>query len=201
MTPFEHCRPVKGRDSSVTTGTSAARIGPDYVTQVGWWEHPRFQEASFLESAELVAFDILNPVLRSRVAGTARAQQVLEENEDFREAMRSLFSSEPTGRLYIPTLQDALIRLAEETFHILYALPANPHILGVEPRGFEPLTSPVQSRHDSLLEISGACKIPANDNFLPRILCSSFQEFYSGCCTVAAQGIASSCLNTYSSRV
>jgi hypothetical protein len=129
VTPFEHCRPVKGRDSSVTTGTSAARIDPDYATQVGWWEHPRFQEASFLESAELVAFDILNPVLRSRVAGTARAQQVLEENEDFREAMRSLFSSEPTGRLYIPTLQDALIRLAEETFHILYAFPANPHIL------------------------------------------------------------------------
>lgn len=101
------------RDSSVTTGTSAARINPDYITQVGWWEHPRFQEASFLEAAELVAFDILNPVLRSRVAGTARAKQILEENEDFREAMRLLFSREPTGRLSIPTLQDALTRLAE----------------------------------------------------------------------------------------
>jgi hypothetical protein len=98
VTPFEHRRPVKGRDSGVTTGTSAARIDPDYVTQVGWWEYPRFQEASFLEAAELVAFDILNPVLRSRVAGTARAEQVLGENEGFREAMRSLFSSETTGR-------------------------------------------------------------------------------------------------------
>jgi hypothetical protein len=66
-----------------------------------------------LEAAELVAFDILNPVLRSRVAGTASAKQILEENEDFREAMRLLFSREPTGRLSIPTLQDALTRLAE----------------------------------------------------------------------------------------
>ncbi len=177
VTPFEHCRPVKGRDSSVTTGTSAARIDPDYVTQVGWWEHPRFQEASFLESAELVAFDILNPVLRSRVAGTARAQQVLEENEDFREAMRSLFSSEPTGRLYIPTLQDALICLVEETFHILYALPANPHILGVEPRGVEPLTSAVQRRHDSLPEVSRACRIPANSRIPSKHLSRRFKRF------------------------
>ena len=114
MTPFEHCRPVKGRDSSVTTGTSAARIDPDYVTQVGWWEHPRFQGASFREAAELVAFDVLDPVLRSRVAGTDRAKRVLEGDGDFREEMASLFRGEPTGRLTtLPTLQNALIRLAE----------------------------------------------------------------------------------------
>ncbi len=101
------------RDSSVTTGTSAARIDPEYVTQVGWWEHPKFQEAPFLEAAELVAFDALNPVLRSRVTGTARAKQILESDEGFREDMRSLFSSQPAGRLSIPTLQDALARLAE----------------------------------------------------------------------------------------
>jgi hypothetical protein len=33
---------------------------------------------------------------------------------------------------------------------------------GVEPRGFEPLTSAVQRRHNSLLEVAGGCKIPAN---------------------------------------
>ncbi len=37
----------------------------------------------------------------------------------------------------------------------------------VEPRGFEPLTSAVQRRQDSLPEVSGACKIPANRRILP----------------------------------
>lgn len=44
------------RDSNVTTGTYAAGINPDHVRQVGWWEHPRFDEQRFLEAAELVAF-------------------------------------------------------------------------------------------------------------------------------------------------
>jgi hypothetical protein len=101
------------RDSSVATRTSAAGINPDYVTQVGWWEHPKFHEERFLEAAELIAFDVLDPVLRSRGAGTARAKQTLEDAEDFREAVRSMFEGEPTGILPIPTLQDALERLAE----------------------------------------------------------------------------------------
>jgi hypothetical protein len=101
------------RDSSVTTGTSAAGINPDHVTQAGWWEHPRFHEERFLEAAELVAFDVLDPVLRSRVSGPARAKQTLEDDEDFRKAVETMFAGEPTGILLIPTLQDALARLAE----------------------------------------------------------------------------------------
>jgi len=101
------------RDSSVTTGTSAAGINPDHVTQVGWWEHPRFDEERFLEAAELVAFEVLDPVLRSRVSGPARAKQTLENDENFRKIMWSMFEGEPTGVLPIPTLEDALTRLAE----------------------------------------------------------------------------------------
>jgi hypothetical protein len=33
---------------------------------------------------------------------------------------------------------------------------------GVEPRGFQPTPSAVQRRHNSLLEVAGGCKIPAN---------------------------------------
>src|SRR5215204_3120812 len=66
------------------------------------------------------------------------------------------------------------------------AFPANQPFFGVEPRGFEPLTSAVQRRQDTLPEVSGVCKIPANGDFSLRTLCSSFQEIYSGCCTVAA---------------
>ena len=46
----------------------------------------------------------------------------------------------------------------------------------VEPRGFEPTPSAVQRRHDTLLGLSGVCKIAANSNFLSGALCSSFQE-------------------------
>ena len=53
----------------------------------------------------------------------------------------------------------------------------------VEPRGFEPLTSAEQRRHDTLLGLSRVCKIAANSNFLSGALCYSFQEIYSGCCT------------------
>ena len=57
----------------------------------------------------------------------------------------------------------------------------------VEPRGFEPLTSAVQRRQDTLPEVSGACKMPANCRICPSARFSRFQEIYSGCCTVAAQ--------------
>ena len=42
------------RDSSVTTGTSAAMLNPDYVTQIRWWEYPDFKARYILVAAELV---------------------------------------------------------------------------------------------------------------------------------------------------
>jgi hypothetical protein len=53
----------------------------------------------------------------------------------------------------------------------------------VEPRGFEPLTSAVQRRHDTLLDLSGVCKIVANKRISALSLFLVFQEIYSGCCT------------------
>jgi len=99
------------RDSSVATGTTAAGLNPDHVTEVRWWEHPDFSERHVLQTAELVAFDVLDPVLRSRGAMPDRVKQ-LYGDKDFREKMRSMFLGEPTGRLVIPTLQDALQRIA-----------------------------------------------------------------------------------------
>jgi hypothetical protein len=68
----------------------------------------------------------------------------------------------------------------------------------VEPRGFEPLTSAVQRRHNTFLELSGDCKITANTHVL---LCDAFPELSGdslgllhGCCTYGAldRGIAGS---------
>ena len=54
------------RDSSVATGTSAVGLNPDYVTEVRWWEHPRFNDWNVLVAAELMAFEVFDPALRSR---------------------------------------------------------------------------------------------------------------------------------------
>ena len=48
------------RDSSVTTGASAAVLNPDYIDSCTWWTHPNFADRLGRESAELIAFDVLN---------------------------------------------------------------------------------------------------------------------------------------------
>ncbi len=64
------------RDSSVATGTSAVMLNPDHVTELEWWEHPDFAERHILEAADLVAFDLFDPALRSRGAIQERARQL-----------------------------------------------------------------------------------------------------------------------------
>ena len=98
------------RDSSVTTGTSAVQLNPDYVTELEWWEHADFSERHVLEAAEMVAFDVLDPALKSRGAAQQRATE-LYADETFYEKMRSIFSGEPVGRLAIRTLEGAFERI------------------------------------------------------------------------------------------
>jgi hypothetical protein len=100
------------RDSSVATGTSAVQLNPDYVTEVEWWEHPDFTQRHVLEAAEMVAFDVLDPALRSRGAPQEKARE-LYGDASFQQEMTALFSGDPAGRLIIPTLEDALERIAE----------------------------------------------------------------------------------------
>ena len=100
------------RDSSVATGTSAAALNPDYITEVSWWEHPDFSDRAVLQAAELVAFDFLEPALRSRGAIQEKAKE-LYADESFYEKMMAFFQREPAGRLVIMTLQDALDKIAE----------------------------------------------------------------------------------------
>ena len=59
----EHC--IR-RNSSVTTGASAVSLNPDLLTSMEWWEHPSFGETVNLKAAEMVAFEVLQPALRSR---------------------------------------------------------------------------------------------------------------------------------------
>lgn len=110
------------RDSSVTTGASVVTLNVDLVTQARWWEHPGFAEESRLLAAELIAFELMEPVLRSRSQPQEQARQ-LAADATFSAQMRELFAGEPTGRLTLPTLQDALERIAalEERLNTLEA--------------------------------------------------------------------------------
>jgi hypothetical protein len=100
------------KDSSIATGTSAACLNPEYVTELWWWEHPDFEQRHVLEAAEMVAFEILDPALRSRGAHQRRAIQ-LHADADFKERMQALFQGEPAGKLVIRTLEDVFERIAE----------------------------------------------------------------------------------------
>jgi hypothetical protein len=100
------------RDSSVTTGVSAVVLRPEYITEIRWWEHPDFMERHVLEAAELVAFDVLEPILRSRGAIQEKSRQ-LHSDEAFRVRMKVLFEGEPSGRIALMTLQEAFEQIAE----------------------------------------------------------------------------------------
>lgn len=98
------------RNSSVVTGTSAVVLNPDYVTELKWWEHPNFSERHAREAAELVAFEMLDPALRSRGTISEQAKQ-LSEDRSFLEKMFILFDGQPTGQYVILTLQDAINKI------------------------------------------------------------------------------------------
>jgi hypothetical protein len=100
------------RDSSIATGTSAVGLNPDYVTEVRWWEHTDFLNRDALEAAELVAFEALDPALRSRGRVTGEAKRLFDDSS-WKNEMRSLFLSEASGCLAIPSLLDALDRIAD----------------------------------------------------------------------------------------
>jgi hypothetical protein len=99
------------RGSSVALGYSAAGLNPDKVTELRWWTNAEFVDRSILEAAEMVAFDVLDPALRSR---GAIAEQARKHYLDpiFQERFRAVFLGPSTGHLILPTLQDALDRIA-----------------------------------------------------------------------------------------
>jgi ribonuclease HI len=124
------------RDSSVTTGTSAAGLNPDQIRAVEWWTDPGFSDRTTLAAAELVAFDVLQPALRSR-GGITAAAQTLANDDGFRGRIKTLLGT-PSGRLDIPQLMDVIERLAE--------LEARIALLEADPVGVEEKSSDVEDR-------------------------------------------------------
>jgi hypothetical protein len=83
---------------------------PGYVREIRWWEHALFEDPDALRAAEFVASERLLPLLSSRRPSSAGAR-TLSTDEGFREQMTALILGEPSGRLFLPTLEDILHRL------------------------------------------------------------------------------------------
>lgn len=90
------------RNSSVTTGTSAASLDPVLIGGCRWWTDASFSEETRLKAAELVAFDLLKPVLRSR-GSINKAAQELAAQADFRQWMADLTNG-PASEVIFPNL-------------------------------------------------------------------------------------------------
>lgn len=101
------------RDSSAATGVSATVLNPDKVARICWWLNPRFSDRAYREAAEVVAFEVLNPSLRSRGKVTNHAKPILED-QTFRDEMARLFRGDSSGVFYPKTfdnLADLVLKL------------------------------------------------------------------------------------------
>ena len=98
------------RNSSVVTGASPVSLNPDKVSEVRWWVHEDLDK--WLEEGELVAFQVLRPVLRSRQTKSPPVKAIASQ-KPFASKMRKLFTGPPSGRIKIPTFQDVLDKLSE----------------------------------------------------------------------------------------
>jgi len=94
----------------VTTGVSVVSLNPELVRRVEWWLHPRFRESVALEAAELIAFEVLDPVMLSR-GGVGKAAYALPQEEATQNEFRALFEQPPAGRLDIPAMPEVVDRL------------------------------------------------------------------------------------------
>lgn len=99
------------RNSSAATSTGAIRLHPDHISAVAWWEHPRFTDRDELAAAELVAFEVLDPTMRSRGGITAAAKQRASD-EEFRSELVAMFTGDPSGRLELSTFAALVKRVA-----------------------------------------------------------------------------------------
>ena len=88
------------RNSSVTTGASAVSLDTTLIGGCRWWTDPSFNDPVRLEAAELVAFELINPVLRSR-GGINRAAELLRQEPAFREWFSAKLLA-PDGEVAFP---------------------------------------------------------------------------------------------------
>lgn len=100
------------RDSSVVTGTSAVGLHIEHVRHVQWWLSDLLVDDNARHAAELIAFQHLDPALRSR--GNPRREAVeLCADPSFRRSIEQLLAAPAAGRIVPARLTDVAARLTE----------------------------------------------------------------------------------------
>jgi hypothetical protein len=92
------------RDSSVVAA-AAVHLDLDYIRYVEWWEHQSLTDDTTRLAAELVAFDVFEPALRSRGVVSRPALELYSDPDRHAELER-IFAAEPTGRFVHARLPD-----------------------------------------------------------------------------------------------
>lgn len=100
------------RNSSVVTGVSTVVLNPDKVSHICWWCHKDFPNTNRVMAAEIVAFRVFNPSLRSGAKVPKGAKNILNDSA-FCERMGQLFNKQPDG-LYYPMTFDNLVYWTEK---------------------------------------------------------------------------------------
>lgn len=103
---------LERRDSSIVTGASIVSLNPDKVTEIRWWLRPEFDAPHYLKAAELVAFDVFEPVLRSRGKPNREALELFS-SPAFVAEQQAFFEQPPAGRWKPLSLLGVNKRLAE----------------------------------------------------------------------------------------
>ena len=98
------------KDSSVVTQTYAYALLPDQISDINWWEDESFNEEFSRQAAELVAYDALKCILRSRGTVNKKATE-LYNDKLFYQKMTTFFSLPPTGHLRILNFKDVVLIL------------------------------------------------------------------------------------------
>ncbi len=92
------------KDSSVVAA-AAVRLDLDYIRHVDGWYRDEFADGSVRHAAELVAFDVFEPVLRSR-GNPSRPAVELHADATFHDRMEGVFRGAPDGRFVHVRLPD-----------------------------------------------------------------------------------------------
>lgn len=98
------------RDSSVTMEGSPVKIDPSHVKIVEWWTQPDFKDSIVRGAAEQIAFKIFDPRVRSGSNGKKDSIK-LSKDQTFDSRMKALFTSTPSGKLVMMTLEEIIERL------------------------------------------------------------------------------------------
>lgn len=83
--------------STVTSGTAGASMNVENLTKLKWWTRDEFSNEAFLDAFETLAFEYLDPQLRSR-GGRLKSGETYLNDPNFKKMAEDILK-EPSGEV------------------------------------------------------------------------------------------------------